>query len=396
MATVKLKDIRKGFGDVEVIKGVSLDIEDREFVVFVGPSGCGKSTLLRLIAGLEEITSGELSIDGAKMNEVPPAKRGLAMVFQSYALYPHMSVADNMGFSLRLAGIPREDRDRRVREAAQILQLEPLLARKPKELSGGQRQRVAIGRAIVRSPKVFLFDEPLSNLDASLRVQMRVEITRLHDELDATMIYVTHDQIEAMTMADKIVVLQAGVIEQMGTPLELYHHPRNLFVAGFIGSPKMNFLATRVIAARETTVTVALPGGAELAIPVEPGHLREGEKVTLGVRPEHLGLGAGGQLRGEVLVVERLGGTTYLHVQVEGGGLLTVQADGEDPVRMHDRVDLALGKESCHLFDASGIAVPGGTRHPLARGEGPRPQRGAGEAAASAGLADDGAAPMHH
>ncbi|MGI9301899.1 MAG: ABC transporter ATP-binding protein, partial [Gammaproteobacteria bacterium] len=228
----------KSFDDVEVIKGVDLDINDREFVVFVGPSGCGKSTLLRMIAGLEEITAGDLIIDGEKANDVPPAERGLAMVFQSYALYPHMTVADNMGFSLRLAGTPKPERAEKVREAARILQLEPLLDRKPKALSGGQRQRVAIGRAIVRNPKVFLFDEPLSNLDAALRGQMRIELARLHDALDATMIYVTHDQIEAMTMADKIVVLRSGLIEQVGSPLELYHHPNNLFVAGFIGSPK--------------------------------------------------------------------------------------------------------------------------------------------------------------
>src|ERR1700712_2866908 len=242
MATLSLRNLKKAYGPVEGIKGIDLDIADREFVVFVGPSGCGKSTLLRMIAGLEEITSGELMIDGNRVNEVGPADRGLAMVFQSYAPYPHITVRKNMGFARRMAHVPKVERERKVGAAARILQLEPYLDRRPKDLSGGQRQRVAIGRAIVRQPKVFLFDEPLSNLDASLRGQMRIELLRLHEELNATMIYVTHDQVEAMTMADKIVVLQAGRVEQVGSPLELYRHPDNLFVAGFIGSPRMNML----------------------------------------------------------------------------------------------------------------------------------------------------------
>ena len=250
MATLTLRDLRKSYGSAEVIKGIDLAIADREFVVFVGPSGCGKSTLLRMIAGLEEITSGELQIDGKRVNQIGPADRGLAMVFQTYALYPHMTVRQNMGFALRLARVPRAERDRKVEEAARILQLEPYLERRPRDLSGGQRQRVAIGRAIVRQPKVFLFDEPLSNLDAALRGQMRIELSRLHEELNATMIYVTHDQIEAMTMADKIVVLQAGRVEQVGSPLDLYHHPANLFVAGFIGSPRMNMLPAKVVERR--------------------------------------------------------------------------------------------------------------------------------------------------
>ena len=312
MATLQLKDIRKSYGDVEIIKGVDLGIEDREFCVFVGPSGCGKSTLLRMIAGLEEITSGDLTIDGQRVNDVPPSERGLAMVFQTYALYPHMSVADNMGFSLRLAGASKEERRAKVGEAARILHLDQLLDRKPKELSGGQRQRVAIGRAIVRKPRVFLFDEPLSNLDAALRVQMRIELARLHDELKATMIYVTHDQVEAMTMADKIVVLQGGVIEQAGSPLELYHHPRNLFVAGFIGSPKMNFLPAKVTASDQNGATVQLQSGSTLTIAVQAGRLKAGDTVTLGVRPEHLRPAESGELLGEVMVVERLGGETFL------------------------------------------------------------------------------------
>jgi multiple sugar transport system ATP-binding protein len=366
MATIKLTNIRKSFGDVDIIKGVSLGIDDREFVVFVGPSGCGKSTLLRLIAGLEEISAGDLFIDGVRSNDVPPAKRGLAMVFQSYALYPHMSVADNMAFSLRLAHVSKEEREKKVKEAARVLQLEPLLHRKPKELSGGQRQRVAIGRAIVRNPKVFLFDEPLSNLDAALRVQMRIELTRLHDELQATMIYVTHDQVEAMTMADKIVVLQTGLIEQVGSPLELYHHPNNLFVAGFIGSPKMNFLRATVTGPRNGTVSVRLTGGDSIEVPVEPGHVSEGANVTLGVRPEHFRVSDRGLVRGEVLVVERLGGETFLHVKATTGELLTVQAEGDSPVRMHDNVGLQANPTDCHLFDQSGLAIPRTARHPLA------------------------------
>jgi len=364
MATVRLRNIRKSFGGVEVIKGVDLDIADRELAVVVGPSGCGKSTLLRLVAGLEEITSGDLWIDGLRVNDVPPAKRGLAMVFQSYALYPHMSVADNLGFSLRLAGVPKETRLRKAREAARILQIVPLLGRKPKELSGGERQRVAIGRAIVRSPKVFLFDEPLSNLDAALRVQMRFEIMRLHEELRATMLYVTHDQVEAMTMADVIVVLNGGLIEQVGTPLDIYRHPRNLFVAGFIGSPRMNFVPVTVVRAGEGGTTVTLAGGPTIEVPAASDRLRPGENVSLGVRPEHLTLGEGGVFRGEALVIERLGSATIVHVAVEGGAMLTVQAGDDCPVRLHDRVSVKVNAETSHLFDAAGFAVPRGRRNP--------------------------------
>src|SRR5437870_2244390 len=299
MATVEGKGLRKAYGETLIIRDIDLRVEDREFAVFVGPSGCGKSTLLRMIAGLEEISGGELRIDGQLSNEVPPDKRGCAMVFQSYALYPHMTVADNMGFALRLAKVPKEERDKKVREAAKILHLEPLLERTPKALSGGQRQRVAIGRAIVRNPKVFLFDEPLSNLDAALRVQMRIELTRLHEELNATMIYVTHDQVEAMTMADKIVVLQAGNIEQVGSPLELYHHPRNQFVAGFIGSPTMNFLPGSVASLGADGATISLAGGAPVTVPVKTEGLTQEQKVTLGVRPEHLAVADDGHLKGE-------------------------------------------------------------------------------------------------
>jgi len=366
MATVELRDIRKTFGTVDVIKGVDLRVEDREFVVFVGPSGCGKSTLLRMIAGLEGISSGDLLIDGQKSNDVSPDARGLAMVFQSYALYPHMTVADNMAFSLRLAGVSKEQRMEKVRSAARILQLEPLLERKPKELSGGQRQRVAIGRAIVRQPRVFLFDEPLSNLDAALRVQMRLELARLHQQLDATMIYVTHDQIEAMTMADKIVVLRAGVIEQVGSPLELYHHPANLFVAGFIGSPKMNFLETTVVEVNEQGAAVSLPGGGTLTVPVVPGSVRPGSDVTLGVRPEHLSLGSDGVMHGQVSVVEHLGGGTLVYVQTQGDDIIVVQADGDTDISVYDAVAVGIRPADCHLFDQNGAAIARSTRHHLA------------------------------
>jgi len=357
MATVRLSNIRKSFGGVEVIKGVDLDIADRQLAVVVGPSGCGKSTLLRLVAGLEEITSGDLWIDGQRVNDIPPAKRGLAMVFQSYALYPHMSVAGNLGFSLKLAGLPKDRRLAKVREAARILQIEPLLGRKPRDLSGGERQRVAIGRAIVRNPKVFLFDEPLSNLDAALRVQMRFEIMRLHDELRATMLYVTHDQVEAMTMADVIVVLNGGAVEQVGTPLELYRQPRNLFVAGFIGSPRMNLIQAKVAAVGEAATTVTLPGGAMLEVPAVSGRLSSGDTVVVGARPEHLSLGESGELRGEALVVERLGSATFVHVAVEGGATFTVQAGDDHPVRVHDRVAVKMTGAAAYLFDASGLAI---------------------------------------
>jgi multiple sugar transport system ATP-binding protein len=365
MSTLALRNIKKKFGEVAVIKGVDLDIQDREFVVFVGPSGCGKSTLLRMIAGLEEISEGELIIDGKRVNEVGPADRGLAMVFQSYALYPHMTVADNMGFSLRLAGVSKEERGRKVQHAANILQLEPLLARKPKELSGGQRQRVAIGRAIVREPKVFLFDEPLSNLDAALRVQMRIELAKLHESLNATMVYVTHDQIEAMTMADKIVVLRSGVIEQVGSPLELYHHPANLFVAGFIGSPKMNLLPGRVLSSEADGVVVELANGLPLRIPVDPGRVVRDEKVTVGIRPEHLHLTPDGDLEGKVIVAERLGGLTFLHIELPGGVMLVVQADGDESAHVHDQVRIRFTAENCHLFDQNGLALTRSQRHPL-------------------------------
>ena len=364
MSTLSLRGLRKAYGASEVIGGIDLDIADREFVVFVGPSGCGKSTLLRMIAGLEAISGGELQIDGQRVNETGPADRGLAMVFQSYALYPHMTVAGNMGFALRLAGVGKAERARKVEEAARILQLGPYLERRPKDLSGGQRQRVAIGRAIVRDPKVFLFDEPLSNLDAALRGQMRIELLRLHEELRATMIYVTHDQVEAMTMADKIVVLQAGRVEQSGTPLELYHHPANLFVAGFIGSPRMNLLPARVTTAGPDGVTVVLPVGGTVTVPVGGGAVDA--PVMLGIRPEALRPDPEGALAGTVRLVEQLGGLTLLHVGVEGleAGLI-VQIEGSAPTRAHQPIRLAVDPAACHLFAPDGVALPRLTRHAL-------------------------------
>jgi len=366
MATLTLRNLRKSYGPADVIKGIDLDVLEREFVVFVGPSGCGKSTLLRMIAGLEDITSGELQIDGKRVNDVGPADRGLAMVFQSYALYPHMTVRQNMGFALRLARVPKAERDRKVNEAARILQLEPYLERRPKDLSGGQRQRVAIGRSIVRDPKVFLFDEPLSNLDAALRGQMRMELLRLHEDLNATMVYVTHDQVEAMTMADKIVVLQAGLVEQVGSPLELYHHPANLFVAGFIGSPRMNLLPAQVTEVDRSGVTVTLPSGGRITVPTSAGTARQGDTITLGVRPEGLHIDPAGPIVGEVKLVERLGGLTLLHVTAEGGQPLTVQVEGSVSTRSHEPIHLSIDTAACHLFDKAGEAMPHLARHPLA------------------------------
>ncbi|SCB29701.1 ABC transporter ATP-binding protein [Rhizobium hainanense] len=356
MATLSLKEVKKTFGAVNVIKGVDLDISDREFVVFVGPSGCGKSTLLRMIAGLEDISSGDLIIDGDHANDIPPDQRGLAMVFQTYALYPHMSVKDNMGFALKLAGVSQGERDTKINEVAGLLQLGHLLDRKPKQLSGGQRQRVAIGRAMVRSPRIFLFDEPLSNLDAALRVQMRIELARLHDQLGATMIYVTHDQVEAMTLADKIVVLRDGRIEQVGAPMELYHNPVNQFVASFIGSPAMNFLPVTVSGASASGISVLLPGGADLEVPTS-GAISSGATMTLGIRPEHLRIASEGFISGEIMVVERLGGHTYVYVQIAPGRLLIVETDGADSHRLHETVSLTFNASDSHLFNENGIAL---------------------------------------
>ncbi len=361
MAEVRLTDIRKSYGSLEVIKGVNLEVSSGEFVVFVGPSGCGKSTLLRMIAGLEDITSGELTIGGTVMNDVDPSKRGIAMVFQTYALYPHMTVRENMGFALRFAGMAKDEIERRVNAAAKILELGPLMDRKPKALSGGQRQRVAIGRAIVRQPDVFLFDEPLSNLDAELRVHMRVEIARLHKELNATIIYVTHDQVEAMTLADKIVVLRGGIVEQVGAPLALYDDPDNMFVAGFIGSPKMNFLPAKVTATAAGTVTIGLTAQPEtvLTLPVAR-HCTIGEPVQLGVRPEHfLAEGQGdAQLIAQVDVIEHLGNTSYVYSHITPGEQIIIEREERRGVdRRTDRITVGLSAAHCLLFDEQGQRI---------------------------------------
>jgi multiple sugar transport system ATP-binding protein len=365
MATVDLRDVRKSFDTVEVIRGVTLSVTEGEFVVFVGPSGCGKSTLLRMIAGLETITSGEVAIDGQRCNDLPPSDRGIAMVFQSYALYPHMSVYDNMGFALKLAHMRKDEIRGRVQRAADILQIGGLLDRKPRALSGGQRQRVAIGRAIVREPKVFLFDEPLSNLDAALRVQMRIEIARLHRDLKTTIVYVTHDQVEAMTMATRIVVLNAGRVEQIGAPLELYHRPSNRFVAGFIGSPKMNFLPGTLVAAEPTDTRVALGDGTELTCAVDATRAAKGAALTVGFRPEHASLATGaatpgaGRLRGEVALVENLGESALVYLRLPGTeGLTLCRIEGASLAREGEQVELALSPGALHVFDGDGRAFP--------------------------------------
>jgi ABC-type sugar transport system ATPase subunit len=356
MAGVGLRNVRKSFGQVNIIEGVDLDVEDGEFCVFVGPSGCGKSTLLRMIAGLEPISSGELSIGGRDMTKVDSADRGVAMVFQSYALYPHMTVRDNIGFGLRMTGHPKPEIERRTKVAADMLQLGTMLDRRPSQLSGGQRQRVAIGRAIVREPGVFLFDEPLSNLDASLRVQMRIEIGRLHQSLKATMIYVTHDQVEAMTMADKIVVLHAGVIQQIGSPLELYHRPCNAFVAGFIGSPKMNFVAASVADADARSIVVALPGQVLLTLPSQGARAARGQKITLGIRPEHVRMDGTGDamLGGTLRLAEYLGSETMFYLSLADGSDLSVKADGFARVANGAAMTCDVPAAACHLFDEAG------------------------------------------
>ncbi len=351
MADLELRKVVKRFGSVEVIHGVDLAVGNGEFVVFVGPSGCGKSTLLRMIAGLEEISDGDVLIDGANMTEVPAAKRELAMVFQSYALYPHMSVRKNLSFGLETMGVPRAEIERKISDAAEILQIGELLERRPGQLSGGQRQRVAIGRAIVREPQIFLFDEPLSNLDAELRTQMRVEINKLHRRLGATMIFVTHDQVEAMTLADRIVVLRKGVIEQVGTPLELYNKPANVFVAGFIGSPRMNLLPGRIGRVEGHHAEVDLDHGQRLRADF-PNPPKPGATITVGVRPEHLVPVPPGEgvLLGEVQITEQLGGETYVYVKLPGGQSVTVEIKGQAAVRPSEAMELAFADGRLHVF----------------------------------------------
>ncbi|MDA3920049.1 MAG: sn-glycerol-3-phosphate ABC transporter ATP-binding protein UgpC [Salinisphaera sp.] len=363
MSQVKLKGIDKVFGNTQVLDGVEIDIADGEFMVFVGPSGCGKTTLMRTIAGLERPSAGHVLIDEADVTRAHPAHRGVAMVFQSYALYPHMTVFENIAFGLRLSKKSRSDVDAAVRDVASILQIEPLLERKPSALSGGQRQRVAIGRAIVRDPKVFLFDEPLSNLDAALRVQMRVELIKLHQRLKATMIYVTHDQTEAMTMADRIVVLNGGRVEQLGTPLELYGRPVNRFVAGFIGSPKMNFLEVSASRVDDGGVTVTLPGDVELTVPVDGEGVEVGSALTFGVRPEHVGIrdGVDGpadvRLSAQVDLVEHLGSEILVHAKLFDDYQIEIKSTGHDSVTHDDRLEVAIRTRLCHLFGDDGRAL---------------------------------------
>jgi len=354
MAGLQLKNVRKNYGVVEVIKGIDLSIEHGEFVVFVGPSGCGKSTLLRMIAGLEEITDGELYIGDRKCNDVAPRDRGVAMVFQSYALYPHMTVEENVGFGLRLAGMPREQRAKRVREVARILQMEQLLDRKPSELSGGQRQRVAIGRAIIRQPEVFLFDEPLSNLDAALRVDMRMELSKLHTDLGSTMIYVTHDQIEAMTMADKIVVLNFGEVQQVGTPMDLYNAPANLFVAGFIGAPKMNLFPVTVDAVSSDGVTISAPALKATFLPRSANGVAVGETLTFGIRPHLLELRPDGPIGGAIRLIERLGDTTIIEVDGGAGRNIFAAVDGDLDLQLQQSVSFGFDPARAHLFGVDG------------------------------------------
>ncbi|RED51599.1 ABC transporter ATP-binding protein [Aestuariispira insulae] len=359
MSSIRLNNVKKAYGATEVIHGVDLDISEGEFVVFVGPSGCGKSTLLRLISGLEDITDGDLYIGDERVNDYRPKERGIAMVFQSYALYPHMTVYKNMAFGLKLGKTDKAEIDRRVRETAKILQLDKLLDRRPSELSGGQRQRVAIGRAIVRQPKVFLFDEPLSNLDAALRVQTRIEIANLHEELKTTIIYVTHDQVEAMTLADKIVVLNGGNVEQVGAPLELYNSPRNLFVAGFIGSPSMNFIKGEITLISDTGVTVTAGGGSAVTLPLKPGKATVGEAVTIGVRPEHMNEGADGDfhLTGRVDVVERLGDVSYVYFHLPDTERLTMSVPFTSAAKKGEAIAVSAASADIHLFDEQGQAL---------------------------------------
>lgn len=359
MEDIALKKVIKRFDDVQIIHGIDLEISHGEFVVFVGPSGCGKSTLLRLIAGLEDITEGEIYIGGKLVNDIDPSERGVAMVFQSYALYPHMTVEENMGFGLKMNGHSKETIDKQVSLAAKTLQLEAHLKRKPKELSGGQRQRVAIGRAIVRDPKVFLFDEPLSNLDAELRVEMRLQIAKLHQELKNTMVYVTHDQVEAMTLADKIVVLREGRIEQVGSPLQLYHKPVNEFVAGFIGSPKMNFIPTTVTTMAEDSITLTTQDNQKLIIPKPKKDVNIGDHLTFGIRPEHLLIHgeAAIKLTFNSEVVERLGNSTYMYGQSSGIDGFTVHLPGDQEVKKYQTVQLSCAGENIHLFDQEGMCI---------------------------------------
>ena len=350
MSEIEIKNVDKSFGKVEVIKNLSLNIKNQSFSVLVGPSGCGKSTILRMIAGLEDIDSGTISMDGNIINDLPPKQRNIAMVFQSYALYPHMTVFNNMAFGLKLEKRPKDEILDRVHEAAKILQIEDYLERKPKQLSGGQRQRVAIGRAITRKPKVFLFDEPLSNLDAALRVQMRVELAKLHDTLEATMIYVTHDQTEAMTLADEIVVLDKGFISQKGSPMDLYNKPNNLFVGGFIGSPKMNFINAKILNSNSKSYEISFLDSIKIKLDKNGKEFKDNEEVILGVRPEHLSVSnSNSKWEGKVFVVEKLGSGTFLYLENDIEPIV-VQTEGDTKIKTGDKIKIGIDLSKCHIF----------------------------------------------
>ncbi len=358
MANVSLKNIGKTYTDTPVLKDINLEIEDGDFVVLVGPSGCGKSTLLRMLAGLEDISEGELHIGGDLVNDWSPAHRGIAMVFQSYALYPHMTVYKNMAFGLRVAKTNKAEIDERIRNAAKILKIDHLLDRLPKELSGGQRQRVAIGRAIVREPRLFLFDEPLSNLDASLRVQTRLEIAKLHNQLDSTIVYVTHDQVEAMTLGNKIVVLSDGIIQQSGTPLELYQQPRNEFVGTFIGSPTMNLLPGEILEINPDSVVVQLESGSKITASIDASTASVGDKIKLGVRSEHVveDTGYSERLHGKVAIVEHLGESNFIYLTLGDGTDLVLRGDGNHAVEMGVEMTVSANPDSFYMFDAQGLS----------------------------------------
>ena len=353
MAGVVLENIRKSYGNVDVIKGVDLEINDGEFTVFVGPSGCGKSTLLRMIAGLEDISAGDMFIGEKRVNELPPKDRSVAMVFQSYAIFPHMTVRENIGFGLTIAKTPKAEKDSKVQEAARILQMEHLLDRRPSQLSGGQRQRVAIGRAITRKPEVFLFDEPLSNLDAALRMDMRMEIGKLHQQLGATMIYVTHDQVEAMTLADKIVVLKDGEVMQAGAPMDLYHHPKNLFVAGFLGAPSMNFSIVDIVKIDGEHITVKSDAIAQTVVNAQGRSFAVGNKATLGLRPQYLSIvdASAAGMTGTVVLTERLGSETVLNIRLTDGSTMIAAIADDQIFDKGQSVGLAFDAAKAHLFD---------------------------------------------
>jgi len=353
MAGVVLENIRKSYGNVDVIKGVDLEINDGEFTVFVGPSGCGKSTLLRMIAGLEDISAGDMFIGEKRVNELPPKDRSVAMVFQSYAIFPHMTVRENIGFGLTIAKTPKAEKDSKVQEAARILQMEHLLDRRPSQLSGGQRQRVAIGRAITRKPEVFLFDEPLSNLDAALRMDMRMEIGKLHQQLGATMIYVTHDQVEAMTLADKIVVLKDGEVMQAGAPMDLYHHPKNLFVAGFLGAPSMNFSIVDIVKIDGEHITVKSDAIAQTVVNAQGRSFAVGDKATLGLRPQYLSIvdASAASMTGTVVLTERLGSETVLNIRLTDGSTMIAAIADDQIFDKGQSVGLAFDAAKAHLFD---------------------------------------------